>query len=95
MKIQSLQDKATIIVVGRQNYNLTPSQRNDYMGWLSVEKEKILATLKWLIVLLITIYLNNQMPLNSTDHRIKMHKKIATKPAWLNANKLCNKINKE
>ena len=78
--------------MGRQNYNLTPNPRNEYMGWLPVEKEIMLATLE--MAHSVANYntpeeLASQMSLNNTGHRIQMQKKFAAKPPWLNTNKLC------
>ena len=90
-KVQNLQDQVTKIVLPREYKGKSAKQRLVKLGWVSVDKEVQRATHIQTYKILnkgTPQEIASQMPMNIKSLRIKEHRKLSTKPRWLNKNKV-------
>ena len=90
-KIQQLQDQASKLALTKEHQKLSPRQREQLLGWLSIEKEIARATHLQTYKILTTgspQEISSQMPTNEKNLRIISHNKLDTRPRWLGATKV-------
>ena len=82
-KIQTLQNQAASIALGKTHYNLTSSQKERILNWLPIQKEIDYTIYKMSHKILnsnVPEEMSSVMPMNMAGHRIKEHRKFASKP---------------
>ena len=88
--VQKLQDQASKLALDRQHHNLSPRQRQQLLGWLSIDQEITRVTHTQTYKILTTgkpQEIATQMPKNEKNLRIQAHHKLGTKPHWLGTNR--------
>ena len=89
-KIQKIQEQASKLAVPHKHRNKNSRQREEILGWLSVQNEISRATLVQTYKIINggkPEELASVMPINKKSPRIMEHKKLDNKPKWLNKNK--------
>ena len=85
-KIQKLQDRMSKLTLNHRHKNLSASQRQHLLGWLTVKQEIISASHKMTFKVVnfkIPEEISPLMPLNENSLCLKGTNKLAAKPAWL------------
>ena len=89
-KVQKIQDRVAKSTLGQSGEKMSRSQRLKVLGWLTVEQEAKVSTMKFVHKILnkgVPEELALKMPPNLNITRFKKAKKLATKPKSLAKNK--------
>ena len=94
-RVQRCQDQASKLALPRQYKFKSARQRQDALGWLSIDKEikKSTLTQTFKIINLGTPQeMASLMPTNQKSLRVASHKKLDTRPRWLGSNKITKSL---
>ena len=89
-KVQSIQNRVVKNILGKEHYNKSLRQKHLILNWLSVKAEIEQSTHKLTHKILnenIPEEISARMSMNTKSLRIGLHRKLDTKPKWLNKNK--------